>query len=257
VIATTLFSNQHDFGSVTRVSTRLGREVGAIAMNRLVNFFCVAFLAYTAQAAAQMPKGEYIEAKGAKVAVVLAHGQGLDPDANVVGPLRRAINADLGLHTLSLSMPTLPGTRSLDLFEEYASTLPDAYSRIQAAIDFLKKEKGVERIYLMGHSMGARMVTGYLANTPDASVVGLIGVGMLAGGKEPLNPNLSLRRIKIPVIDIYAENDRDARSAEFRKSMVSDRFAQVSIPGATHDYRGYEKVVADTVTGWIKKQEAR
>ncbi len=208
-------------------------------------------------AAAQMPKGEYLDGKDSKVAVVLAHGQGLDADAIVVGPLRRAIHSELGFHTLSLSMPTLPGAKTLELFNEYESTFPDAYARIQAAIDFLRKEKGVERIYLMGHSMGGRMTSAFLANHPDAPVVGFIGVGLLAGGKEPLNTNLNLRKIKVPVIDVFAENDRDAKSAEFRKPMVSDRFVQIPIPGAKHDYRGYEKVVASAVNDWLKKQESR
>ncbi|MDP3836316.1 MAG: alpha/beta fold hydrolase [Hydrogenophaga sp.] len=214
-------------------------------------------LAFMSHAQAQMPQGQYLDGKASKVGVILAHGQGLDADAVVVGPLRRAIHGELGFHTLSLSMPTLPGERSLDLFEEYASTFPDAYARVQAAIDFLKKEKGVERIYLMGHSMGGRMTTGFLASIPDSPVVGFIGVGLLAGGKEPLNTNLNLRKVKVPVIDIYAENDRDAKSAEFRKPMVSDRFVQVPIPGAKHDYRGYESVVANAVNGWLKKQEGK
>lgn len=217
----------------------------------------IALFAFVTEAAAQMPQGEYLDGKDSKVAVILAHGQGLDPDAMVVGPLRRAIHKELGFHTLSLKMPTLPGARSLDLFEEYASTFPDAYVRIQAAIDFLQKARGVERIYLMGHSMGGRMTTAFLANNADAPVVGFIGVGLLAGGKEPLNTNLNLRKIRIPVIDVYAENDRDAKSAEFRKPFVSDRFLQVPVPGAKHDYRGYEKVVADAVNGWLRKQEGK
>jgi predicted alpha/beta-hydrolase family hydrolase len=226
-------------------------------MNLLRKLLAVALLAWSFAAMAQMPKGEYRDGKDSKAAVILAHGQGLDPNGNVVGPLRRAIHKDLGFHTLSLNMPTLPGAKSLDLVEEYASTFPDAYSRIQAAIDFLRGEKGVERIYLMGHSMGGRMTSAYLANNPDAPVAGFIGVGLLAGGKEPLNTNLNLRKVKVPVIDIYAENDRDAKAAEFRKSMVSDRFVQVPVPGATHDYRGHEKVVAEAVNGWLKKQETK
>ena len=226
-------------------------------MQKLRRLLAVALFALVSQAIAQMPQGEYLDGKDSKIGVILAHGQGLDADANVVGPLRRAIHKELGFHTLSLSMPTLPGAKSLDLFEEYASTFPEAYARIQAAIDFLKKEKGVERIYLMGHSMGGRMTTAFLANSPDAPVVGYIGVGLLGGGKEPLNTNLNLRKIKVPVIDIYAENDRDAKSAEFRRQFVSDRFLQVPVPGAKHDYRGYETVVADAVNGWLRKQEGK
>ena len=226
-------------------------------MRKLSTLLCVAVFAIATHASAQMPKGEYLDGKNSKVAVILAHGQGLGPDANVVGPLRRAINSELGFHTFSLSMPTLPGAKSHDLFEEYASTFRDAYSRIQAAIEFLKKEKQVDRIYLVGHSMGGRMTSAFLANYPDAPVVGFIGVGLLAGGRDPLDTNLNLRKVKVPVIDVYAENDRDAKAAELRKSLVSNRFVQVPVPGATHDYRGYEKFVADAVNGWLKKQEAK
>jgi len=205
---------------------------------------------------ADMPKGEYLEGKNSKVGVILAHGQGLDPDSQVVGPLRRAINKELGFHTLSLQMPVIPGKRSPDKFQEYASTFPDAYQRIQAAIDFLKKEKGVERVYLMGYSMGGRMTSAFLANHPDSGIAGYIGVGLLAGGEEPLNTNLNLRAVKIPVLDVYAENDRDAKFAENRKSLVSERFKQVSIPGAKHDYGGYEDQVIAAVIAWMKEQEA-
>ena len=62
-------------------------------------------------AAAQMPKGEYLEGKGSKVAVILAHGRGGSPDGNVVGSLRRAVHKALGFHTLSLAMPD-PGVDS-------------------------------------------------------------------------------------------------------------------------------------------------
>ena len=143
-------------------------------------------------AVAQMPQGEYLEGKDSKVAVVLAHGRGNSPDGNVVGPLRRAIQQELGFHTLSLRMPD-PGADSPDS-PELAAAFPEAYQRIQAAIDFLRREKGVERVYLMGHSMGGRMTSGFLANTPDAGVVGFIGVGLTAGGKEPVN-TLSLIQI--------------------------------------------------------------
>jgi pimeloyl-ACP methyl ester carboxylesterase len=206
-------------------------------------------------AVAQMPRGEYLEAKGSKTAVILAHGRGGSADGNVVGPLRRAIHKDLGFHTLSLEMPD-PGVDS-PADPALAAAFPEAYMRIQSAIEFLKKEKGVERIYLMGYSMGGRMTSAFLANHSDAAVVGYIGVGLLAGGQDPVNTTLNLKTAKIPVIDVYAENDRDAQFAAFRKSFVSERFVQVPIPGAKHDYRGYDKQVADAVVEWLRKQESK
>ena len=44
------------------------------------------------------------------------------------------------------------------------------------------KKKKVERIYLMGHSMGSRMTTSYLATNPTAPIAGFIGVGIRNGG---------------------------------------------------------------------------
>ena len=76
----------------------------------------IAFLGRAVQA--DMPKGEYMEGKDSKVAVVLAHGQGLNPDSQVVSPLRK--------------------------YMKYGPKFFEAYQTIQAGIDFLKKEKGVE-----------------------------------------------------------------------------------------------------------------
>ena len=205
-------------------------------------------------AGAQMPQGEYLDGKDSKVAVILAHGRGGSADGNVVGPLRRVINQELGFHTLSLRMPD-SGVDALDA-PELAAVFPEAYQRIQAAIDFLKKDKGVERIYLMGHSMGGRMTSAFLANHADAAV-GFIGVGLTAGGKVPVNTNLNLRKIKVPVIDVFGDNDMDAPSASFRKTLVSERFVQVEIPGAQHDYRGFDTQVAVPVIAWLKKQEGK
>jgi len=203
---------------------------------------------------AEMPEGKYLAGKDSKIGVILAHGQGQDPDSKVVGPLRKAINKELGFHTLSLQMPVVPGKRGPESFRSYESTFPDAYQRIQAAIEFLKKEIWVERMYLMGYSMGGRMTSAFLANHPDSGIAGYIGVGLLAGGEVPMNTNLNLRNMKIPVLDVYAEDDRDAKFAENRKAFVSERFKQVPIPGAKHDYSGYEDQVNAAVITWLRDQ---
>ncbi len=232
------------------------REMNRTRKSPVVRIVWLVVLLIATTVHAEMPRGEYLEGKDSKVGVILAHGQGLDPDSHVVGPLRRAINSQLGFHTLSLQMPVVPGKPGPEKLQEYALTFPDAYQRVQAAIDFLNKEKGVERVYLMGYSMGGRMTSAFLANHPGSGIAGYIGVGLLGGGEEPLNTNLNLRKVKIPVLDVYAENDRDAKFAENRKPFVSERFKQVSIPGAKHDYRGYEDQVTAAVITWLKEQES-
>lgn len=209
-------------------------------------------------AQAEMPRYSlYLDGGVSKTAVILAHGQGQGPDSKVVAPLRKALNKELGIHTLSLQMPTIPGKFSPDKFKDYEAFFPEAYMTIKAGIDFLRNEKGVERIYLMGYSMGGRMTTAYLAENPDSGVVGYIGVGLLAGGEAPLNTNINLKKVKIPVLDIFAENDKDAKFAENRQHFVSDRFKQVQIPGAKHDYGCCESTVNAAAIEWLKIQEGR
>jgi dienelactone hydrolase len=151
-------------------------------------------------------------------------------------------------------MPALSGKD----FRAYAPAFPDAYKTIQTAIDYLTKEKGVKRIYLMGYSMGARMTSAFLAEQPHHAVVGFIGVGMLEGGGEPLDANQNIRRVRLPVIDVYADSTPlDLRSAENRQSLVSDSYKQICIEGATHSFQGYDSQVAQVIIAWLKEQEQK
>lgn len=203
---------------------------------------------------AQPSGSELLQGKDTATAVVLVHGIGGGPDSKVVGPLRKAINDDLGFYTLSLQMPVLPGKD----FRAYAPVFPDAYKMIQAAIDYLTKDKGVKRIYVLGYSMGARMTSAFLAEKPHPAVVGFIGVGVLEGGGEPLDANLNLRRVRIPILDVYADKTPlDLKSAENRKSLVADTYRQIRIEGADHSFKGYDSEVAKVIISWLKEQEQK
>ena len=223
-------------------------------MKRILALLIMMALCMGSIAHAVMPKGEYLAGKNSTTAVILAHGRGQGPDSNVVGPLRKSINKELGFHTLSLQMPMLSSTNYLD----YAPTFPDAFKAIQAAIDYLTIEKGVKRIYLMGYSMGARMTTAFIVERPTLVIVGYIGVGLLEGGGKPLDANQNLSSIRLPVIDIFADKTPlDLKSAENRRSMVSDTFKQVRISGADHSFRGYDDQLVQTVIEWLKEREGK
>jgi pimeloyl-ACP methyl ester carboxylesterase len=221
-------------------------------MKRILALLMMMALCMGSIAHAGMPKGEYLAGKNSTTAVILAHGRGQGPDSNVVGPLRKGINKQLGFHTLSLQMPVLSSTN----YQDYAPTFPDAFKAIQAAIDYLTIEKGVKRIYLMGYSMGARMTTAFLAERPTPVIVGYIGVGLLEGGGKPLDANQNLSSIRLPVIDIFADKTPlDLKSAENRRSMVSDTFKQARISGADHSFRGYDDQIVQAVIEWLKERE--
>jgi len=211
-------------------------------------------LGLSASVSAQMPSGELIEVKGATAAVILAHGRAQWPDGPVVGPLRRAIAKDAGLTTLSLRMPVL----STSDYLAYAATFPDSYQSLQAAVSYLTGEKGVKRIYVLGYSMGARMTTAFLAKHDVPLVVGYIGVGVLGGGGDPLNANISIRNLRVPVLDMYADaSPSDLTSAEHRKGLVGNQYRQVRIAGAGHSFQGYDSELSRQVVTWLNEQETR
>lgn len=221
--------------------------------HRILKLFAALFI-FILPAHAKMPNGEFIEVQGATAAVILAHGRGQGPDGNVVGPLRRAIAKDAGLHTLSVQLPVL----ATPDYSAYASTFPEAYKTFQSAIDFLTKEKAVKRIYVMGYSMGARMTTAFLATRHVPEVVGYIGVGVLEGGGELLDANLNIRKLTVPVIDLYADSTPlDFVSAEKRNALVGDRYKQVQIRGANHSFRGYDNALSEVVVAWLKEREQK
>jgi dienelactone hydrolase len=122
----------------------------------------------------------------------------------------------------------------------------------------LTKEKGVKRIYLMGYSMGARMTSAFLAEQPHPTVVGFIGVGVLEGGGEPLDANQNVRRVHVPVLDVYADGTPlDLKSAGNRQSLISDSYKQIRIEGANHSFKGYDSRVAQIIIAWLKEQEQK
>jgi len=222
-------------------------------MNKIIAVVAIMFvLAIGSNVMAAPPSGSaYLDGGAGKVAVILCHGRAQHPRWKVVDPLRKEINKQLGYHTLSLQLPG----KGKD-WEKYADEFPRAYREIQAGIDFLRKEKGVTKIYLMGHSMGSRMATAFLVEHPDSGIAGFIGVGVKNGGKYPLDSNNNLRKVKIPVLDVYGDggDGKDKIEAGLRADMASDRYKQVLIPKADHQFGVGEEEMVKAVIDWLKKQ---
>jgi len=195
-----------------------------------------------------VPANAYLPGKGSDVGVVLCHGRGAYPTWLVVDPLRKGINEKLGYHTLSIQMPF----GDVD-WDGYGIYFEDAHKRIQASIDALK-QKGVKKIYLMGHSMGSRMATSFLAAYPKSGVDGFIGVGVRSNGGPLLNSNANLEKIDIPVLDVFGDggDKKDWWDAKDRAHMISDRFHQVLIPGANHQFTMHEDEMVNAVVKWLK-----
>lgn len=221
-------------------------------------FFSLIFLCLSTSTSADelegkgVPDNAYLNGGKSETAVILCHGRGHYPTWDVVDPLRKGIHEKLGYHTVSLQMPAPGGN-----WREYKEHFPDAYARIAATVKILKKNN-IKRIYLMGHSMGSRMATAYLANNEKHGIHGFIGVGVRNGGGAPLDSASNLEFVDIPAVDIYGDggDGKDAVHAERREeSLASETYKMVFIPDADHRFDGHESEMVKAVVDWLKTQK--
>ena len=220
-------------------------------MNKIKIIFTAIIVCTSSLLHADKPAGSaYLDGNENKTALILAHGKGKHPTWLVVDPLRKAVHQQLGFHTLSLQMPT-----GHDFWEDYADDFPKAYTTINEAIQFLKNEKGVTKIFLMGHSMGSRMASAYVSQHPENSLSGLIIAGCRNNGRRPLSCDDNVKDIKLPVLDIWGgDNNKDHYAAADRRHLISEKYQQVDIPNADHRFEGDETAFTDAVIKWLKKQ---
>ncbi|MDP1681470.1 MAG: DUF3530 family protein [Burkholderiales bacterium] len=181
------------------------------------------------------------EAKEAKVALVVVHGMGIHPDWGMVGTLRTEL-AEKGYTTLSVQMPVQANDAKA---EQYAATFPEAADRIGMAVDFLKA-KGYKKIAIVSHSMGSRMSRVYVAKHQDKLVAwASLGIG---GGD-------TYKGIKIPVLDLYGENDLPPVLTNVKKRMASLKGnagrKQVKVPKADHFYNNHEAEMVKAVKDFL------
>ena len=220
-------------------------------MRKVKIFLLSIFLCSPLNVFADEPSGSaYIDGSKSNVGLILAHGKGKHPTWLVVDPVRRGINEKLGYHTLSLQMPT-----GYNNWRDYADGFPEAFDTIKQAITFLKKEKGVTKLFLFGHSMGSRMSSAFISENPEQPVSGLIVAGCRNNGGYPLSCNENLQNVDIPVLDIWGGNNgKDSNAASDREEMVSATYKQVEISGANHKFEGNEDELVDAVVSWLKSQ---
>lgn len=189
----------------------------------------------------------YTPVKDAKTAIILVHGRGVHPDWGMIGVLRSSL-ADQGYTTLSVQMPVLKNDAN---DEDYVSTLPEAKERLRLAVDFLKS-KGYSRIAIDSHSLGSWMTYAYLTDHPDPAVKAWVAIGV--GAK------LDFNKVKVPVLDLYGENDLPevlAHAPERKRALAGKPGSrQQMIPNADHFYTGMDtelvKAVADYLNATFK-----
>ena len=192
----------------------------------------------------------YMEAEdGSDKGMIVVHGTGIHPNwQQVVQPIRVEMAAH-GWNTLSIQMPILHNEAQ---YEEYVALYPEVPPRLRAAEAFLK-DRGIQTLLIAAHSQGATMSSYYLSRHPS-DVKGLIAIGMGATQKDShINSAQSLKKITIPVLDLYGDDDLpgvlDTVDARTESSAHNVQYSQQMIKDANHFFDGMDDELVSAVAG--------
>ena len=166
----------------------------------------------------------------ATAGVIVVHGMGVHPDWGLINPLRSRLS-EQGYSTLSVQMPVLAADAPGD---QYPPLFPEAAERLGAAVAFLRG-KGLPKIAVVSHSMGARMTNYYLNAIPDHGIAAWVAIGLSGTYPDPAT-------IGVPVLHVFGEKEDLAENAERRAAVLRGLrgSAQIEVPGADHFFAGRE-----------------
>jgi pimeloyl-ACP methyl ester carboxylesterase len=198
------------------------------------------------------------ETKTSRGTVLLVHGIGAHPDwPQVIQPLRSGLS-ERGWQSLSIQMPLPPeGIEATGR----AALLREGGDRLLSALAWLEG-KGMTPATLIAHSRGGADALHVVATHADAPITSLVLIGTSGNYEDvpdDVGPLQSLRDIRRPVLDLYAENDREnvIKTAPERRKAAADNAAyeQIQVPGADHFFDGQEGQLLDAVSRWLQAQK--
>ena len=187
--------------------------------------------------------------------VLLVHGIGAHPDwPQVIQPLRSGLS-ERGWQSLSLQMPLPP--EGIDTAGR-AALLREGGDRLQTALVWLEG-KGMTPVTLIAHSRGGVDALHFVTTHDSTPIVSLVLVGTNGDYDDvpdDVGPLQSLREIKLPVLDIYGENDHEnviKTAPDRRKAAAANPgFQQLKVPGADHFFDGEETPLLAEVARWLQ-----
>jgi alpha-beta hydrolase superfamily lysophospholipase len=190
-----------------------------------------------------------------RAAVLILHDAGTHPDwREVVRPLRTQLAAR-GFDTLAIQMPVPPRDAAP---AQYRPLYDEAVDRILAGLETLLEE-GNQRVFLIGHGLGAAMGVYYLDAAGSPEIAGAVWIGMVAtGAPDGFGAAAVLARARLPVLDLWGAADsevvRRAAAARAVAAKTNRRYAQQAIPGAGHDFAEKERELVGAVSAWLDRE---
>lgn len=199
--------------------------------------------------------GIYTEAADeSKNGMIVVHGTGVHPNwEQVILPVRVRM-AESGWNTLSIQMPVLHNEAE---YKDYVPLYPEVPPRLKAAEQFLL-DQGMEKIVIVAHSQGATMSSYYLSRHPESTISEFVAIGMGATQKDShLNSALALKKINIPVLDLYGSDDLPGvlETIDARKQGGANNpdYSQKQVAGANHFFDGKNDELIDAIEGWLSR----
>jgi len=196
--------------------------------------------------------------------VIMLHDLDGHPDwPEVISPLRSEL-AGRGWPNLSIQLPLL--TKDAPLTgQNYRQLYDNAILRLNSAIDHLNS-LGIYNIVLLGHGLGATIVSGHLAGELPENhtlyIKGFVGVRFRTIESLPAQyqPSALLKlRNELPILDILSSNESATmrQQAQLRKGTArqakNPNYRQLTILGAEQNFRGSEQLLATRVYSWLKR----
>ena len=192
--------------------------------------------------------------------VIILHGRGFHPDwQDAINPLRVGLT-ESGWNTLSVQMPVLEKQAK---YYDYVPLFPQAIPRIEAAIAYARAEltdNDIDgKVVLVAHSCGAHMAMAWADVDSFESIDAFVGVGMGATDyKQPMKHAFPLDKIKVPVFDVYAQNDYPAviKMAPDRLALIkkagNEKSAQSVVDDSDHYYTDRGDVLTEVISDWLQ-----
>jgi pimeloyl-ACP methyl ester carboxylesterase len=191
---------------------------------------------------------------------IILHGRGFHPDwQDTINPLRVGLT-ESGWNTLSVQMPVLEKQAK---YYDYVPLFPQAIPRIEAAIAYARQELAASevdgKVVLIAHSCGAHMAMAWADVDSFESIDAYVGVGMGATDyKQPMRNPFPLDKIKVPVLDVYAQNDYPAvlKMAPDRLALIkkagNEKSAQTVVEDSDHYYSDRGDALTEVISDWLQ-----
>jgi hypothetical protein len=197
------------------------------------------------------------EKKLSKGAVIVLHDQGGHPNQLQMIKGLRSVLPEHNWSTLSLQMPVLEMGANED---EYYDLFPEAQARIASAIKHLKDNK-IQTIVMVGYGLGALMaVYAQSEKAGDVAAIAAISLAVPDTQNKAAQTLEFIKKIKLPLLDIYAEGDQPAvvDSARNRRlaAKENEAYRQDKINDENHLYQHDEGLVVKRIYSWIERVAA-